>query len=73
MNTFKLKQIVRIAKIIRDAPMHIACKASLINRLHDLFLEDNPAMDSKRFLGIATGKLNDEEINNFLKLRKISL
>jgi len=53
MANYKLTQIMKVAKIIRDAPMHVACKASIINRMHAFFLEDNPLMDSKKFLGVS--------------------
>lgn len=64
---------MNVAKVIRDTKMHIDCKASLVHRLHDLYYTDNPTYDSKKFIGIATGKTNDTDMNNFLKQRKIIL
>ena len=64
---------MKVAKILRDAPMHVDCKASIISRMHAFFKEDNPLMDSKKFLGIASGKTNDKDMENFFKQRQIKL
>lgn len=73
MNTFRLKQIMHIAKVIRDSPMHLDCKSSLVHKLHLLFYEDNPLYDSKKFIGISKSIVNDKEMDLFLKQRKINL
>ena len=73
MPSYKIKQIMHIARLVRDTKMHVACKATLINGLHKLFEEDNPMYDAVKFKSIATGTTNETDMNNFFRLRKIPL
>jgi len=73
MFSFKLKNILNIAKRIRDTKMHPDCRKNLVRGLHELFYEDNPVYDSFRFKQIALGEAPEESYQEFLKQRKIKL
>lgn len=73
MPTFRLKQIMNVAKVVRDIKMHTLCKSALVHGLHNLFYNDNPTYDAQKFINISKGITNTKDMENFLKQRKIIL
>jgi hypothetical protein len=64
--TFTRKQIMSIAKCIRNAnDCNDASKMNLIKELHKLFYEDNPLYAATKFKDIATGLLSDDSRTAF--------
>ena len=61
MSQFSRKQIIAIAKCIRDAQgANNSSKMKLIGELHKLFYEDNPLYNSQMFRDVATYAMADD-------------
>lgn len=67
--TFTRKQIMSIAKCIRNAnDCNDASKMNLIKELHKLFYEDNPLYNAQMFRDVATCAMADDPRTRFYKI-----
>lgn len=69
MSQFSRKQIIAIAKCIRDAQgANNSSKLRLIAELHKLFYEDNPLYNAQMFRDVATCAMADDPRTRFYKI-----
>lgn len=69
MPSYRTKQILQIAKIIRNSPVAMQQKASLIKAFDELFYEDNSTYDRKRFVAICNNSLTDDEVWRYNRMK----
>lgn len=69
MPSYRTKQILQIGKIIRDSTISNKEKAQLTKTFNDLFFEDNPTFDTKRFISICNSTMSDEQLWNYNRMK----
>jgi len=69
MPSYRTKQILQIAKIIRNADIALKDKALLTKNFNELFFEDNPTFDTKRFVAICNSTLTDDQLWRYNRMK----
>lgn len=68
---YRLKVIVNTAIVIRRSNLSTRSKAIISRDFHEMFFNDNPQYDSRKFLAIANGITTEKELDAFIQQRKL--
>ncbi len=69
MPSYRTKQILEVAKILRNIDIPSQYKTKLIKVFDELFYEDNPTYDRKRFVAISNSTLTDLQVWNYNRMK----
>ena len=69
MSSYRTKQILQIAKILRNSHIPTQYKTKLIKTFDELFYEDNSTYDRQRFVAICNSTLTDLQVWNYNRMK----
>jgi hypothetical protein len=69
MSSYRTKQILQIAKILRNSDIPTQYKTKLIKTFDELFYEDNSTYDRQRFVAICNSTLTDLQVWNYNRMK----
>jgi len=68
MPAYRTKQVLRIAKLIRDAKISTKDKVTITKLFNEMFLEDNPIYNEKQFIAICNSTMDDKTLWNYNRM-----
>jgi len=68
---YRLKAIINTAIVIRRSDLSTRSKAMISRDFHEMFFNDNPQYDSRKFLAIANSITTEKELDAFIQQRKL--
>ncbi len=69
MPSYRTKQILQIAKILRNSEIPSQYKTKLIKSFDEVFYEDNTTYDRSRFIAISNSTLTDLQVWNYNRMK----
>ena len=69
MPSYRTKQILQIAKILRNTEIPPQYKTKLIKAFDEVFYEDNTTYDRSRFIAISNSTLTDLQVWNYNRMK----
>ena len=69
MSSYRTKQILQVAKILRNSEIPTQYKTKLIKAFDEVFYEDNTTYDRKRFFEISNNSLSDLQVWNYNRMK----
>ena len=69
MPSYRTKQILQIAKILRNIEIPSQYKTKLIKAFDEVFYEDNTTYDRSRFIAISNSTLTDLQVWNYNRMK----
>lgn len=69
MPSYRTKQILQVAKILRNTEIPSQYKTKLIKAFDEVFYEDNTTYDRSRFIAISNSTLTDLQVWNYNRMK----
>ncbi len=69
MPSYRTKQILQVAKILRNSEIPTQYKNKLIKAFDEIFYEDNATYDRQRFVAICNCTLTDLQVWNYNRMK----